>query len=88
MHALGHIAANVSFAAVAISLSHTVKTLEPAFNCALTYFITGQGTPLPVILTLIPIIVSLSQNPVSEFPSREVSPWPRPQNCLLIGLDS
>lgn len=56
MHALGHIAANVSFAAVAISLSHTVKTLEPAFNCFLSWAITGQGTPLPVILTLVPII--------------------------------
>lgn len=58
-HALGHIAANVSFAAVAISLSHTVKTLEPAFNCALAWLITGQATPLPVILSLIPIIVDL-----------------------------
>ena len=29
MHAFGHIAANLSFAAVAISLTHTVKTLEP-----------------------------------------------------------
>eukprot|EP00210_Caulerpa_lentillifera_P000091 g87.t1 len=56
MHALGHIAANVSFAAVAISLSHTVKTLEPAFNCFLSWAITGQSTPLPVILTLVPII--------------------------------
>ena len=31
MHAVGHIAANLSFAAVAISLTHTVKTLEPVF---------------------------------------------------------
>ena len=60
MHALGHIAANVSFAAVAISLSHTVKTLEPAFNCTLSWLITGQATPLPVILTLVPIIVGAS----------------------------
>lgn len=58
MHALGHIAANVSFAAVAISLSHTVKTLEPAFNCVLSFLILGKPTPLPVIATLFPIIVS------------------------------
>lgn len=57
MHALGHIAANVSFAAVAISLSHTVKTLEPAFNCILSFLILGKPTPLPVIATLVPIIV-------------------------------
>jgi len=36
MHAIGHIAANISFAAVAISLTHTVKTLEPAFNVILS----------------------------------------------------
>lgn len=36
MHAVGHVAANLSFAAVAISLTHTVKTLEPAFNVVLS----------------------------------------------------
>lgn len=56
MHAIGHIAANVSFAAVAISLTHTVKTLEPAFNCLLNFLINGQGTPFPVILSLVPIM--------------------------------
>ena len=35
-HAIGHVAANLSFAAVAISLTHTVKTLEPAFNVVLS----------------------------------------------------
>lgn len=39
MHAIGHIAANISFAAVAISLTHTVKTLEPAFNVLLSRFV-------------------------------------------------
>lgn len=65
-HALGHIAANVSFAAVAISLSHTVKTLEPAFNCALAWIITGQATPLPVILSLIPIIGGVAMASAAE----------------------
>lgn len=66
MHALGHIAANVSFAAVAISLSHTVKTLEPAFNCVLAWLITGQATPLPVILSLIPIIGGVAMASAAE----------------------
>lgn len=57
MHAVGHIAANLSFAAVAISLTHTVKTLEPAFNVALSKIFLGVGTPLPVVSTLIPIMV-------------------------------
>ncbi|PNH01462.1 Triose phosphate/phosphate translocator TPT, chloroplastic [Tetrabaena socialis] len=57
MHAIGHVAANISFAAVAISLTHTVKTLEPAFNVLLTKVILGESTPLPVLLTLVPIMV-------------------------------
>lgn len=57
MHAIGHIAANLSFAAVAISLTHTVKTLEPAFNVVLMKLILGEATPLPAVLSLIPIIV-------------------------------
>eukprot|EP00877_Chromochloris_zofingiensis_P001947 jgi/Chrzof1/11753/Cz06g08130.t1_TPT len=56
MHAIGHIAANISFAAVAISLTHTVKTLEPAFNVLLSRLVLGEATPLPVTLTLIPIM--------------------------------
>lgn len=43
MHAIGHIAANISFAAVAISLTHTVKTLEPAFNVVLSRCGVGDG---------------------------------------------
>ena len=56
MHAIGHVAANISFAAVAISLTHTVKTLEPAFNVLLSRLVLGEATPLPVVLTLIPIM--------------------------------
>lgn len=57
MHAIGHVAANLSFAAVAISLTHTVKTLEPAFNVVLSKLILGTATPLPVMASLIPIMV-------------------------------
>jgi len=60
MHAIGHIAANLSFAAVAISLTHTVKTLEPAFNVVLMKLILGEATPLPAVLSLIPIIVGVA----------------------------
>lgn len=57
MHAIGHIAANLSFAAVAISLTHTVKTLEPLFNVALSQLVLGESTPMPALLSLIPIMV-------------------------------
>ena len=56
MHAVGHIAANLSFAAVAISLTHTIKTLEPAFNVLLSKAILGTSTPPAVMATLIPIM--------------------------------
>ena len=57
MHAIGHVAANLSFAAVAISLTHTVKTLEPVFSVVLSKLILGQSTPLPVVGTLVPVMV-------------------------------
>lgn len=60
MHAIGHIAANISFAAVAISLTHTVKTLEPAFNVLLSRLVLGEATPLPVVATLLPIMAGVA----------------------------
>ena len=57
MHAIGHVAANLSFAAVAISLTHTVKTLEPAFNVVLSKLVLGTPTPWPVAITLVPVMV-------------------------------
>eukprot|EP01026_Neomeris_dumetosa_P025717 TRINITY_DN21124_c0_g1_i1.p1 TRINITY_DN21124_c0_g1~~TRINITY_DN21124_c0_g1_i1.p1 ORF type:complete len:442 (-),score=56.18 TRINITY_DN21124_c0_g1_i1:440-1669(-) len=66
MHALGHVAANLSFAAVAISLTHTVKTLEPAFNVVLSKLILGQSTPLPVAGTLIPIMLGVAMASAAE----------------------
>lgn len=66
MHAIGHVAANISFAAVAISLTHTVKTLEPAFNVVLSQLILGQSTPLPVVATLVPIMLGVSLASAAE----------------------
>jgi Triose-phosphate Transporter family len=71
MHAIGHVAANLSFAAVAISLTHTVKTLEPAFNVVLSKLILGTATPLPVAASLLPIMVR----------DRELDAWHRLCSC-------
>ena len=68
MHAIGHVAANLSFAAVAISLTHTVKTLEPAFNVVLSRALLGNATPAPVVATLVPIMVRLRSLPPCLFP--------------------
>lgn len=66
MHALGHIAANLSFAAVAISLTHTVKTLEPAFNVVMSKLVLGTVTPLPVVASLLPIIIGVAMASAAE----------------------
>jgi len=60
MHAAGHVAANLSFAAVAISLTHTVKTLEPVFNVVLSWIFMGTVTPPSVLITLVPIMAGVS----------------------------
>jgi len=66
MHGLGHIAANISFAAVAISLTHTVKTLEPVFNVAMSKLVLGTSTSVPVTLSLIPITLGVAAASASE----------------------
>ncbi|KAG7669543.1 hypothetical protein KSW81_007696 [Nannochloris sp. 'desiccata'] len=66
MHAIGHVAANLSFAAVAISLTHTVKTLEPAFNVILSKLVLGEATALPVMASLLPIMVGVAMASAAE----------------------
>lgn len=66
MHGLGHIAANISFAAVAISLTHTVKTLEPVFNVAMSKIALGSSTSLPVTMSLLPIMMGVAAASAAE----------------------
>jgi hypothetical protein len=56
-HALGHVMTNVSFAAVAVSFTHTIKALEPFFNAAASQFILGQQIPVTLWLSLAPIVL-------------------------------
>lgn len=82
MHAIGHVAANLSFAAVAISLTHTIKTLEPAFNVILGKLILGTVTPLPVMAALLPIMVRTLSLPLSSLRA-----WPACSiRCGLLGF--
>jgi Tpt phosphate/phosphoenolpyruvate translocator len=66
MHAVGHIAANLSFAAVAISLTHTVKTMEPVFSVVLSKLLLGQNTAAPVLATLVPIMAGVGMASASD----------------------
>eukprot|EP00250_Pteridium_aquilinum_P016874 c23337_g1_i1 orf=320-1639(+) len=65
-HALGHVMSNVSFAAVAVSFTHTVKALEPFFNAAASQFILGQQIPLSLWLSLAPVVIGVSMASMTE----------------------
>ncbi|CAI5996860.1 unnamed protein product [Closterium sp. NIES-65] len=65
-HALGHVMTNVSFATVAVSFTHTIKSLEPFFNAAASQFVLGQNVPLPLWMSLLPVVLGVSLASVTE----------------------
>ncbi|XP_044461601.1 triose phosphate/phosphate translocator, chloroplastic isoform X2 [Mangifera indica] len=65
-HALGHVTTNVSFAAVAVSFTHTIKALEPFFNAAASQFVLGQSIPLTLWLSLAPVVIGVSMASLTE----------------------
>ncbi|KAB5560636.1 hypothetical protein DKX38_005593 [Salix brachista] len=65
-HALGHVTSNVSFAAVAVSFTHTIKALEPFFNAAASQFVLGQSIPITLWLSLLPVVLGVSMASLTE----------------------
>ncbi|KAM7262975.1 hypothetical protein ACFE04_000658 [Oxalis oulophora] len=65
-HALGHVTSNISFAAVAVSFTHTIKALEPFFNAAASQFILGQQIPIALWLSLAPVVLGVSMASLTE----------------------
>ncbi|XP_076912583.1 triose phosphate/phosphate translocator, chloroplastic-like isoform X3 [Bidens hawaiensis] len=65
-HALGHVTSNISFAAVAVSFTHTIKALEPFFNAAASQFILGQSIPISLWLSLAPVVIGVSMASLTE----------------------
>ncbi|KAG6426214.1 hypothetical protein SASPL_110434 [Salvia splendens] len=65
-HALGHVMSNVSFAAVAVSFTHTIKALEPFFSAAASQFVLGHQIPLPLWLSLAPVVLGVSMASLTE----------------------
>jgi solute carrier family 35 protein E1 len=51
-----HIGAVIALGAGAVSFAHIVKASEPVVTCGLNALLLGQILPLPVYLTLLPII--------------------------------
>ncbi|CAI0463092.1 unnamed protein product [Linum tenue] len=65
-HALGHVMSNVSFAAVAVSFTHTIKALEPFFSAAASQFVLGHQIPLSLWLSLMPVVLGVSMASLTE----------------------
>lgn len=66
LHAFGHCLTNVSFAAVAVSFTHTVKTLEPLCSAAGMYLVNGIAYPWPVYASLVPVMLGVAIASTSE----------------------
>ena len=49
-----------SYGIIPVSLTHTVKALQPFFNVLIVFIWTGNSVDLPTFLTLIPIIVGVA----------------------------
>ncbi|KAJ7542112.1 hypothetical protein O6H91_10G090300 [Diphasiastrum complanatum] len=56
----------VSWALVAVSFTHTIKALEPFFNAAASQFILGQHIPIPLWLSLAPVVLGVSMASLTE----------------------
>ncbi|XP_024374417.1 glucose-6-phosphate/phosphate translocator 2, chloroplastic isoform X2 [Physcomitrium patens] len=55
-HTIGHVAATVSMSKVAVSFTHIIKSAEPAFSVIIQRLLLGEDFPLPVYLSLLPIV--------------------------------
>nr|BAD91175.1 plastidic glucose 6-phoaphate/phosphate translocator2 [Mesembryanthemum crystallinum]BAU71505.1 plastidic glucose 6-phoaphate/phosphate translocator 2 [Mesembryanthemum crystallinum] len=65
-HTIGHVAATVSMSKVAVSFTHIIKSGEPAFTVLVSRFLLGDTFPMPVYMSLIPIIGGCALAAVTE----------------------
>merc|ERR1712060_367822 len=65
-HAIGHSVTNVSFATVAVSFTHTIKTLEPVFSSIGSYIVNGTVYAWPVYAALVPIMAGVGAASLTE----------------------
>ncbi|RDY01604.1 Glucose-6-phosphate/phosphate translocator 2, chloroplastic [Mucuna pruriens] len=65
-HTIGHVAATVSMSKVAVSFTHIIKSGEPAFSVLVSRFLLGEAFPMPVYLSLMPIIGGCALAAVTE----------------------
>lgn len=65
-HIVGHVATVVSLGAVAVSFTHVVKSLEPFVNVLGSAFFLKSVFPIPVYLSLLPVVSGVIMASVSE----------------------
>jgi solute carrier family 35 protein E1 len=66
VHTLGNLLTNVSLGKVAVSFTHTIKSMEPFFSVLLSSLFLGD-TPSPAVLaTLVPIVGGVVAASASE----------------------
>lgn len=65
-HTIGHVAATISMSKVAVSFTHIIKSGEPAFSVLVSRFILGESFPMPVYLSLLPIIGGCALSAATE----------------------
>ena len=68
-------AATVSMSKVAVSFTHIIKSGEPAFSVLVSRFLLGETFPVPVYLSLIPIIGGCALAAVTELNFNMVGKW-------------
>jgi solute carrier family 35 protein E1 len=65
-HLLTHVGAIVSLGAGAVSFTHIVKAAEPAVSAALSAIFLNSFLPIPVYLTLLPVMGGVALASLSE----------------------
>jgi solute carrier family 35 protein E1 len=66
LHSLTHLGAVVSLGAGAVSFTHIVKAAEPAVSAALSAIFLKSFLPLPVYLSLIPVMGGVAMASLTE----------------------
>lgn len=65
-HVVGHVGTVVSLGAVAVSFTHVVKSMEPFVNVVGSAVFLQSVFPLPVYLSLLPVVAGVITASVSE----------------------
>ncbi|CAM9870859.1 unnamed protein product, partial [Ectocarpus sp. 13 AM-2016] len=60
LHAVSHLTVVLGLGAGAVSFLQTVKAAEACFTALLSYLFLGQTMPLPVYLTLLPVVAGVA----------------------------